>query len=75
MHFQKAPYQQAKLVTVLNGEIQDVVVDLRKGSKTFGKYFSIVLNSENNFQIYIPKNCFAHGFLVLSENARVIVFC
>lgn len=70
LHFQAAPYAQAKLVRVLQGEILDVAVDIRKDSKTFGQHFSILLSSENNKQLLIPKG-FAHGFSVLSETAMV----
>lgn len=71
LHFQKAPYAQAKLVRVLQGEILDVAVDIRKDSKTFGQHFSIVLSSENKKQLLVPKG-FAHGFSVLSETATVL---
>lgn len=70
LHFQAAPYAQAKLVRVLHGEILDVAVDIRKDSKTFGQHFSIVLSSENKKQLLVPKG-FAHGFSVLSETAMV----
>lgn len=66
MHFQKPPYAQAKLVQVIRGEVQDVVVDLRPDSPTFKQYFSLVLSEENGYQLYIPKG-FAHGFLALSD--------
>ncbi|MTG96567.1 MULTISPECIES: dTDP-4-dehydrorhamnose 3,5-epimerase [Myroides] len=68
LHFQRGIYQQAKLVRVIKGEIEDVVVDIRKDSPTFGQYFKTVLSAENNKQIFVPKGC-AHGFLVLSEEA------
>jgi len=74
LHFQKPPHAQTKLVSVLSGLIQDVVVDLRKGQPTFGKYFSIDLSSENKSQLLVPKG-FAHGFLVLSEWAEVLYKC
>lgn len=74
LHFQNAPYAQTKLVRVLNGEILDVVVDLRKDQPTFGHHFSLELSSENNKQLLIPKG-FAHGFLVLSESAEVFYKC
>jgi dTDP-4-dehydrorhamnose 3,5-epimerase len=74
MHFQKPPYAQSKLVRVLAGSIQDVVVDMRKTQPTFGKYYSMELSSENRRQLLIPKG-FAHGFLVLTESADVIYKC
>ena len=70
LHFQKAPYAQAKLVRVLQGEILDVAVDLRKDSATYGMSFSILLSAENKKQVLVPKG-FAHGFSVLSANAIV----
>lgn len=69
MGFQ-SKYSQGKLVRVLSGEIYDAVIDLRKDSKTFGKWFGIVLSNTNNKQLYIPEG-FAHGFLVLSSMAEV----
>lgn len=74
LHFQIAPYAQTKLVRVLEGIILDVVVDLRKGSPTFGKSYSIELSSENKRQLLVPKG-FAHGFSVLSETAVVFYKC
>ena len=65
LHFQKK-YCQAKLVTVIYGEVYDIAVDLRNDSKTFGKYFGVLLNEENKKQFFIPKG-FAHGFAVLSD--------
>lgn len=65
LHFQKK-YCQAKLVTVIYGEVYDIAVDLRNDSKTFGKYFGVLLNEENKKQFFIPKG-FAHGFVVLSD--------
>jgi dTDP-4-dehydrorhamnose 3,5-epimerase len=70
LHFQKAPYAQTKLVRVLQGEVLDVVVDLREGSVTYGQHFSIQLSAENKKQLVVPKG-FAHGFSVLSANAIV----
>lgn len=70
LHLQAAPYAQTKLVRVLQGEILDVAVDIRKDSKTYGQHFSIVLSSENKKQLLVPKG-FAHGFSVLSETAMV----
>ena len=67
LHFQKQ-YPQGKLVRVIRGQVFDVAVDLREGSKTYGKWFGVVLSAENKKQFFIPKG-FAHGFLVLSESA------
>ena len=70
LHFQTPPFEQTKLVRCVSGEILDVAVDLRTSSKTYGKFFSIKLSSENNKQLLVPKG-FAHGFQVLSETAIV----
>ena len=70
LHYQ-FNHPQDKLVRVIKGEVFDVAVDLRKGSKTFGKWFGIKLTEENKKQFLIPKN-FAHGFIVLSDEAE---FC
>lgn len=70
LHFQKDPYSQSKLVSVSNGKILDVVVDIRKESATYGKHFSIELSSENNKILFIPTG-FAHGYLTLSDDAVV----
>ena len=67
LHFQKGEYAQAKLVRVLKGSVQDVVVDVRPKSKTFGNHFSTKLSEENNKQLFVPKG-FAHGFLVLEDD-------
>jgi dTDP-4-dehydrorhamnose 3,5-epimerase len=74
LHYQNPPFQQTKLVRVLEGEIMDVAVDLRKDSSTFGKHFGIILSSENKKQLLVPKG-FAHGFSVLSETAVVQYKC
>lgn len=74
LHYQLNPHAQAKLVRVLSGSIQDVVVDIRTGSPTFGKSFSIELSSENHKQLLVPRG-FAHGFSVLSETAEVLYKC
>ena len=74
LHFQKGKHVQAKLVSVLEGEIQDVVVDLRKDSPTFGQYASIELSSVNKKQLFVPRG-FAHGFLTLSKSAKVFYKC
>ena len=68
LHYQKGEYSQAKLVRVIKGKVLDVAVDLRQSSPTFGKYVSVELSEENNRQFFIPRG-FAHGFLVLSEEA------
>lgn len=73
LHFQ-TKYPQAKLVRVLSGEVFDVAVDLRKNSKTFGKYKSIILSDKNHAAFFIPKG-FAHGFLTLSDTAVVSYLC
>ena len=70
LHYQKGDYKQSKLVRASYGEIQDVVVDIRKDSATFGKHISVILSKDNNKQIFVPKG-FAHGFLVLSDFAIV----
>lgn len=70
MHLQK-DFPQGKLVRCINGRIWDVVVDLRKESKTFGKWYGIELSAENRKQLYIPEN-FGHGFLTLSDEAEVL---
>ena len=74
MHYQLPPYAQAKLVKVMHGRIQDVAVDIRKNSPTFGKHLSIELSEENKKQLYIPKG-FAHGFAVLGEKAVLTYKC
>ncbi len=66
LHFQQAPFEQAKLVQVLKGKVLDVAVDIRENSPFYGKYVSYELSDENNFQLFIPRG-FAHGFLSLSE--------
>jgi dTDP-4-dehydrorhamnose 3,5-epimerase len=68
LHFQKPPFEQAKLVRCIEGKVIDVVVDIRKGSPTYGKHVAIELSGENKRQLFVPKG-FAHGFVVLSENA------
>ena len=73
LHFQ-IHYPQDKLVRVLKGEVYDVAVDLREHSKTFGKWFGVVLSAENKKQFYIPEG-FAHGFLVLSDEAEFAYKC
>lgn len=74
LHYQLEPYAQAKLVRVLEGRILDVAVDIRKGSPTYGKHFSIELSADNKKQLLVPAG-FAHGFSVLSEIAVVMYKC
>ena len=68
LHYQKGSYSQAKLVRVIKGKVLDVAVDLCKSSPTFGHYVMVELSDENKRQFFIPR-CFAHGFLVLSDEA------
>lgn len=74
LHFQTAPYAQVKLVRAITGSIIDVAVDIRKGSKTYGKYYSTELSGENKKMLYIPDG-FAHGFLTLEDNTIVQYKC
>lgn len=74
IHFQKGEFSQAKLVRVLEGSVLDVVVDLRKNSKTFGKTFSTELTDKNKKQVFIPRG-FGHGFVVLSTTAVFFYKC
>ena len=74
LHYQNPSFAQTKLVRVLQGEIMDVAVDLRKDSPTYGKYFGIVLSAENKKQLLVPQG-FAHGFSVLSDTAVVSYKC
>ena len=74
LHYQLAPFEQGKLVSVLKGRVWDVVVDIRKNSKTFGEWIGVDLNEENNFALYIPPG-FAHGFSVLSPEASFFYKC
>lgn len=73
LHFQKQ-HTQGKLVRVIKGEVFDVAVDLRKNSNTYGKWVGVTLSEENKKQFYVPKG-FAHGFLVLSEEAEFCYKC
>ena len=68
LHFQKPPYEQAKLVRCIEGEVLDVAVDIRKNSKTYGNHVAVLLSGENKRQLFVPRG-FAHGFLVLSDSA------
>ena len=74
LHYQTGKHAQAKLVRVLNGEVLDVAVDIRPGSKTFGEHVAVVLSGENQKQFFVPRG-FAHGFLVLSERASFFYKC
>ena len=74
LHFQKKPFAQAKLIRVLRGEIFDVVVDLRKKEKTFGKWAGVMLNEVDNKMLYVPEG-FAHGFLSLSDKTELLYKC
>lgn len=71
LHYQEAPYGQAKLVRCSKGRIYDVAMDIRPNSKTFGKYVIVELSEENKCMLFIPEG-FAHGFVVLSEEAELL---
>ena len=71
MHYQQKPKEQAKLVSVISGEIFDIAVDIRKDSKTYGKWVSQILSEKNHKMLYIPEG-FAHGFCTLSDTAYVL---
>lgn len=73
LHFQNAPFAQAKLVRVISGKVLDVALDLRKDSPTFGQFYSTILDSEKNNLLYIPAG-FGHGFSVL-EDAVFVYKC
>lgn len=68
LHFQAPPSAQAKLVRCVKGEVLDIALDIRKGSETYGKFFSVLLSGEKHNQFYIPRG-FAHGFIVISDIA------
>jgi dTDP-4-dehydrorhamnose 3,5-epimerase len=74
LHFQRGEWAQAKLVSCLIGSVLDVAVDLREGSPTYGKWYSVELTAENHKQFFIPRG-FAHGFSVLSEHAVFTYKC
>jgi dTDP-4-dehydrorhamnose 3,5-epimerase len=68
LHFQRPPFEQAKLVRCIEGEVLDIAVDIRKNSKSYGKHVAVLLSGENKRQLFVPRG-FAHGFLVLSDSA------
>ena len=70
MHWQESPFEQGKLITVLNGKIQDVVIDLREDSDTFKQVFAVRLGSESSESIFIPTG-FAHGYQALEKNTLI----
>ena len=74
LHFQAAPYTQAKLVRVIQGAVLDVALDVRKGSPTFGKHIAVELSAENKRQLFVPRG-FAHGFVVLSDEVIFAYKC
>lgn len=74
LHYQAAPYTQAKLVRVIQGTVLDVAVDIRKGSPTFGQHVAVELSGENKRQLFVPRG-FAHGFVVLSEDVIFAYKC
>jgi len=74
LHFQAAPYTQAKLVRVIIGTVLDVIVDIRRGSPTFGKHIGVELSGENKRQLFVPRG-FAHGFVVLSDDVLFAYKC
>jgi dTDP-4-dehydrorhamnose 3,5-epimerase len=71
MHWQAEPFAEAKLVRCTRGAIQDVALDLRAGSATFGRWFAAELSADNHRQLYIPEGC-AHGFQTLTDDAEVL---
>ena len=71
LHFQRSPFAQTKLIRVIEGEILDVIVDLRKSYETFGKVFSVKLSAHTKLQLLVPKG-FAHGYATLSDSATVL---
>lgn len=74
LHYQAAPYTQAKLVRVIEGRVLDVALDIRKGSPTFGQHVAVELSAENKYQLFVPRG-FAHGFAVLSESVIFAYKC
>lgn len=74
LHYQTGPMAQAKLVRVVEGEVLDVVVDIRESSPTYGQWYSIRLSADNKRQLFVPRG-FAHGYLVLSDTAEFVYKC
>ena len=74
LHYQAAPYTQAKLVRVIKGAVLDVAVDIRKDSSTYGKHVAVELTGQNKRQLFIPRG-FAHGFVVLSDEVTFAYKC
>ena len=74
LHFQFGEFAQSKLIRVISGSVYDVIVDIRKGSPTYGKRFGVELNPENQYQLYIPVG-FAHGFVTLEDNTVFAYKC
>jgi dTDP-4-dehydrorhamnose 3,5-epimerase len=74
LHYQSGANAQSKLVRVIKGAVQDVVLDIRPASNTYGKHFSIVLSEENKKQLFVPKG-FAHGYLVLADDTIFVYKC
>ncbi len=74
LHYQLPPFAQSKLVRVVDGEVLDVIVDIRPDSSTFGQHLSVILNDINKKQLFVPKG-FAHGYVVLSEIAIFAYKC
>ena len=74
LHYQAAPYTQAKIVRAAVGAVLDVIVDIRKGSPTYGRHAAVELSAENKRMLYVPRG-FAHGFVVLSDEAVFVYKC
>lgn len=74
LHYQQHPHAQAKLIQVIQGEVLDVIVDIRQGSRTFGKWVGVTLSAENKRQFFVPQG-FAHGYCVLSDTAIFTYKC
>lgn len=74
LHYQVEPFAQAKLVRVIEGEVLDVVVDIRENSPTYGKWYGVLLSAKNKRQLFVPRG-FAHGYVVLSDTAEFFYKC